>query len=183
MPSEANLPHPPALPHAFAPTSLAQTRSPRTQQCRNPAMYDERHAPYCTYDLASFSVDLQSYNEDVEDYQTLEEPSIQISSDDDGATAHGSWRGGSAAGEQFSSQFALTFPLGRHQATLILSWHVPAHGRGTNGRPTSACLHALILATGCCCSTGRACFGGTCLTRCGVHGAGDGAELLPSRPL
>lgn len=59
-------------------------------------MYDERHAPYCTYDLASFSVDLQSYNEDVEDYQTLEEPSIQISSDDDGATAHGSWRGGSA---------------------------------------------------------------------------------------
>ena len=90
---------------------------------------------------------------------------------------------GAAAGKGFGPQFALSFPLRRREATLILSWHVPAHGRGTTGRPTSACLHALILATGCCCSTGGACFGGTCLTRCGVHGAGDGAELLPSRTL
>jgi hypothetical protein len=42
-----------------------------------------------------FSVDLQSYNEDVEDCQLLQQPSIQISSDDDGTTVNGSWRGGS----------------------------------------------------------------------------------------
>ena len=58
-------------------------------------MYDKRRAPYCAYETALCSAHLQSYNEDVEDYQTLEEPSIQISSDDDGTTVHGSWRGGS----------------------------------------------------------------------------------------
>ena len=39
---------------------------------------------------------LQSYNEDVEDYQLLEDRSVQISSDDEGAIADGSWRGGAA---------------------------------------------------------------------------------------
>jgi len=39
---------------------------------------------------------LQSYNEDIEDYQMVEEPNIQISSDDEHTAAHGSWRGGTA---------------------------------------------------------------------------------------
>ena len=39
---------------------------------------------------------LQSYNEDIEDYQMVEEPNIQISSDDEDTAAHGSWRGGTA---------------------------------------------------------------------------------------
>ena len=64
---------------------------------------------------------MQSYNEDIEGYQIPEDPSIQISSDDEGTAAHGSWQDG-AAKRGAKRKHAWSAGIGRCAACAAEAW-------------------------------------------------------------
>ena len=64
---------------------------------------------------------MQSYNEDIEGYQIPEDPSIQISSDDEGTAAHGSWQDG-AAKRGAKRKHAWSAGVGRCAACAAEPW-------------------------------------------------------------
>ena len=77
--------------------------------------------PTRLYPTMSSSTLTQSYNEDIEGYQILEDPSIQISSDEEGTAAHGSWQDG-AAKRGAKRKHAWSAGIGRCAAFAAEAW-------------------------------------------------------------
>ena len=126
------------------------------------------------------STHTQSYNEDIEGYQIPEDPSVQISSDDEGTAAHSSWQDG-AAKPGGKRKHAWGAGVGRCAACAAETWKAGIAGySGVCKFVAATCLRtslAAVMCTAVLCTHSNAWLQGeTYLQTCRGRGRGVGQQ-------
>ena len=132
---------------------------------------------------------MQSYNEDIEGYQIPEDPSIQISSDDEGTAAHGSWQDG-AAKRGAKRKHAWSADIARCAACAAEAWRagIEKIGGYTSYFHMHICtlapasmpldiLAGIMCAALLCTHTSAQLPGETCIHTCRGRGRGAGQQI------